>query len=202
MNAVQVFLVRHGETDWSLTGRHTSVTDLPLTDCGKSEARQLAPVLAQEQFALVLTSPMRRARTTSALAGFGNRAEVDPDLREWDYGEYEGLTQDEIDARAPGWMLFRDGCPHGETPAQVGARVDRIIERIRAVHGNVALFAHGHVFRTLAAHWIGLTTCAGQYFLLDTATLNILSYYHGSPAIKRWNAPLGLRVEEERLEDS
>jgi probable phosphoglycerate mutase len=186
----QVYLVRHGETEWSLSGQHTGVTDIALTENGRKVAKLLQPVLAKETFVLVLTSPLTRARTTCELAGFGARAEIDRDLMEWSYGEYEGLTPKQIHAQAPGWMLFRDGCPGGETPDQVGARVDRVIARVRAVKGHVALFAHGHVFRVFAARWLGLPAAAGCHFLLDTATLNILSYYRGIPAVKRWNAML------------
>jgi probable phosphoglycerate mutase len=186
----QVYLIRHGETEWSLSGQHTGVTDIPLTDNGRKVAKLLAPVLAKETFALVLTSPLERARKTCELAGLGERAESDRSLMEWNYGEYEGLTPEEIHARAPHWMLFSDGCPGGESPEQVGARVDRVIARVRAVEGHVALFAHGHVFRVLAARWLGLPAVAGCHFLLDTATLNILSYYRGIPAVKRWNVML------------
>jgi len=190
MPAQQVYLIRHGETEWSLSGQHTGITDIPLTENGRRIAKLLAPALAKETFALVLTSPLQRARRTCELAGLGERAEIDRDLMEWDYGEYEGLTPKEIHARAPGWMLFSDGCPGGETPERVSARIDRVIARTRAVQGQVALFAHGHVFRVFAARWLGLPAAAGGHFLLDTATLNILSYYHGIPALKRWNAPL------------
>jgi probable phosphoglycerate mutase len=138
----------------------------------------------------VLTSPLWRARETCELAGLGERAEIDHDLIEWNYGEYEGLTPKQIHGRAPGWMLFSDGCPGGEAPEQVGARVDRVITRARAVDGHVALFAHGHIFRVFAARWLGLPANAGCHFLLDTATLSVLSYYRGIPAVKRWNAPL------------
>jgi probable phosphoglycerate mutase len=153
-------------------------------------AKLLEPVLAKETFPLVLTSPLERARETCELAGLAKRAEIDSDLMEWNYGEYEGLTPKQIHAQAPGWMLFRDGCPGGESPEQVGARVDRVINRVRTVEGHVALFAHGHVFRVFAARWLGLPATAGCHFLLDTATLNILSYYRGTPAVKRWNAML------------
>jgi broad specificity phosphatase PhoE len=186
----QVYLARHGETEWSLSGQHTGITDIPLTDNGRNLAKRLAPVLATERFALVLTSPLERARKTCELAGLGAHAEIDRDLMEWNYGEYEGLTPKQIDARAPGWMLFRDGCPGGETPEQAGARVDRVIARARAVEGHVALFAHGHIFRVFAARWLGLPATAGCHFLLDTATLSILSYYRNLPAIRRWNAML------------
>jgi broad specificity phosphatase PhoE len=185
-----VYLIRHGETEWSLSGQHTGTTDLPLTENGRNLARLLAPVLAKESFALVLTSPLDRARTTCQLAGLGARAEVDIDLMEWSYGAYEGLTPKEIQVTAPRWMLFRDGCPGGEMPEQVGARVDRVIARVRDTKGDVALFAHGHVFRVFVARWLGLPAAAGCHFLLDTATLNILSYYRGVPAVKRWNATL------------
>jgi probable phosphoglycerate mutase len=189
----QVYLIRHGETEWSLSGQHTGITDIPLTENGRNVAKQLEPILAKENFTMILTSPLERARKTCELAGLGAHAEIDRDLMEWNYGEYEGLTPKQIDAQAPGWMLFRDGCPGGETPEQAGARVDRVIARARAVEGHVALFAHGHIFRVFAARWLGLPATAGRHFLLDTATLSILSYYRGIPAVKRWNAEL---VEE------
>ena len=186
----QVYLARHGETEWSLSGQHTGITDIPLTENGRNLAKRLAPVLATEKFALVLTSPLERARKTCELAGLGAHAEIDRDLMEWNYGEYEGLTPKEIHAKAPGWMLFRDGCPGGESPEQVGARADRLVARVRSVEGDVALFAHGHIFRVFAARWLGLPATAGCHFLLDTATLSILSYYRNLPAIRRWNAML------------
>jgi broad specificity phosphatase PhoE len=186
----RAFLIRHGETEWSLSGQHTGTTDLPMTENGRNVARQLAPLLARANFALVLTSPLQRARETCELAGLGAQAEVDATLIEWNYGEYEGLTSNEIQAKAPGWMLFNDGCPGGESPAQVAARVDLLIARIRSVTGDVALFAHGHVFRVFAARWLGLPPAAGSHFLLDTATVSVLSHYRGIPAVKRWNAPL------------
>ena len=186
-----VYLIRHGETEWSLNGRHTGTTDIPLTENGRKVAKLLVAVLGKEKFALVLTSPLKRARETCELAGFGARAEIDRDLMEWNYGAYEGLTPEEIHAQAPGWMIFTDGCPGGETPEQVGARVDRVIAKVRAVEGHAALFAHGHIFRVFAARWLALAAAAGSHFLLNTATLNILSYYRGTPAVERWNAPLG-----------
>jgi probable phosphoglycerate mutase len=186
----QVYLIRHGETEWSLSGQHTGTTDIPLTENGRNVARLLKPVLAKESFARVMTSPLKRARETCELAGFGGRAVIDHDLMEWNYGEYEGLTPKQIHAKAPGWMIFSDGCPGGESPEQVGARADRVIAKVRAVEGNVALFAHGHIFRVFAARWLGLPAPAGGHFLLDTATLNILSYYRDIPAVKRWNAML------------
>jgi probable phosphoglycerate mutase len=186
----QVYLIRHGETEWSLSGQHTGITDISLTENGRKVAKLLEPVLAKESFALVLTSPLERARTTCELAGLSALAQSDNDLMEWNYGEYEGLTPKQIHAMAPGWMLFKDGCPGGESLEQVGARVDRVIARVRVVEGNVALFAHGHIFRVFAARWLGLPGTAGCHFLLDTATLSILSYYRGLPAVKRWNAML------------
>jgi probable phosphoglycerate mutase len=190
VSTAEVTLVRHGETEWSLSGQHTGVTDIPLTENGRNVARRLEPLLAREAFALVLTSPAQRARQTCELAGLGRRAEIDRDLHEWSYGEYEGLTPKQIQAKAPGWLLFKDGCPGGESPAEVGARVDKVIARVRAVDGNVALFAHGHVFRVFAARWLGMPAVDGSHFLLDPATLNVLSYYHGIPAIRRWNVSL------------
>ena len=190
MPTQQVYLIRHGETEWSLSTQHTGITDIPLTENGRKVAKLLEPVLAKETFALVLTSPLERARETCELAGLGERAEIDRDLMEWNYGEYEGLTPNQIQAKARGWMLFNDGCPGGESPEQIGARVDRVIARVRAVKGHVALFAHGHIFRVFAARWLGLPATAGCHFLLHTATLNILSYYRGIPAVKRWNAML------------
>ena len=186
----QVYLVRHGETEWSLSGQHTGITDIPLTENGRNLAKRLAPALATVRFALVLTSPLERARKTCELAGLGAHAEIDRDLMEWNYGEYEGLTPKQIDAQAPGWMIFTDGCPGGESPAQVSARADRLVARVRSVEGDVALFAHGHIFRVFAARWLGLPATAGCHFLLDTATLSILSYYRNLPAIRRWNAML------------
>jgi probable phosphoglycerate mutase len=187
---LNLFAIRHGETTWSLSGQHTGKTDMPLTDNGRRLAERLRPVLANETFALVLVSPMQRARQTCALAGLDEKAIIDSDLMEWDYGEYEGLTPKQIHEVAPGWVIFRDGCPGGEAPEQVGARVDRVIARARAAAGDVALFAHGHVLRVLAARWIGLPTGAGQHFLLNTGTLSVLGYYHEIPAVRIWNGPI------------
>jgi len=186
----QAYLVRHGETEWSLNGRHTGITDIPLTANGRSVAKLFAPLSAKMSFALVLTSPLERARTTCELAGLGGKAEIDRDLMEWNYGEYEGLTPEEIRAKSPEWLLFSDGCPGGESPEEVGARVDRVIAKVRAKEGHIALFAHGHILRVLAARWLGFPAQAGCHFMLDTATLCVLSYYRGIPAVKRWNAPL------------
>jgi probable phosphoglycerate mutase len=185
-----IYLVRHGETEWSLSGRHTGWTDLPLTENGRAVARRLAPILAHQSFARVLVSPLARARETCELAGFGARALVDVDLKEWNYGDYEGLTPAEIDKTWPGWMIFRDGCPGGETPAQIGARVDRVLLGVREAQDNVAVFGHGHFFRVLVARWIGLPAGAGRHFLLDTATVSVLGLYRDSPAVDVWNAPI------------
>jgi len=187
---MSVFAIRHGETEWSLNGRHTGTTDIPLTDNGRGIAELLRPALSRRTFALVLVSPLQRARDTCELAGVAARAIIEPDLVEWDYGKYEGLTPKEIDRQAPGWLIFRDGCPGGETPEQVGARADRVIARARAAEGDVALFAHGHVLRVLVARWLRLPPGAGQHFLLDTGTLSVLAHYHGIPALKTWNAPV------------
>ena len=188
---MNVFAIRHGETAWSLSGQHTGTTDIPLTDNGRRLAETLRPVLARERFGLVLVSPLQRARETCTLTGLGDRAVVEPDLVEWNYGEYEGLTPGQIHESRPGWLIFRDGCPGGEAPEQIGARVDRVIARARAADGDVALFAHGHVLRVLAARWIGLPAGSGQHFLLDTGTLCVLGYYRDVPAVKVWNGPIG-----------
>jgi probable phosphoglycerate mutase len=187
MDSQQVYLIRHGETEWSLTGQHTGITDIPLTENGRRLATRLKPILAKQKFVMVLTSPLKRARDTSELSGLGAAAHIDNDLVEWNYGEYEGLTSREIREVAPGWLLFDHGCPGGETPEQVGERADRIIARTRDQQGNVALFAHGHFLRVVAARWLGFGAGAGRHFLLDTGTLNMLSYYQGIPAIKEWN---------------
>jgi probable phosphoglycerate mutase len=186
----EVLLIRHGETEWSVSGRHTGVSDIPLTDSGRQVAARWKPILAPRSFALVLTSPLRRARQTCELAGLGGEAQIDADLIEWNYGSYEGLTPGQIRAERPDWLVFRDGAPGGETPEQVGARVDRVIARVRAAPGDAALFAHGHVLRVLGARWLGLDATCGSHFLLETATASVVSSYHGIPSIKRWNAPL------------
>ena len=185
-----LFVIRHGETAWSLSGQHTGITDIPLTENGRRLAERLRPVLAKESFALVLVSPRQRARETCRLAGLGDAAIVEPDLAEWNYGAYEGRTTEDIQKERPGWEIFRDGCPGGETPAEIGARVDRVIARSRAVEGNVALFAHGHVLRVLVARWIGLPPGGGQHFMLNTGTLSVLGNYRGVPAVRVWNGSL------------
>jgi probable phosphoglycerate mutase len=187
---MRVFAIRHGETAWSLSGQHTGTTDIPLTDNGRRIAQRMRSVLGKEKFGLVLCSPMRRARETCELAGLGDRAVVEPDLMEWNYGDYEGLAPRHIRETVPGWLLFRDGCPGGEQPDQVGVRVDRVIARLRAADSDVALFAHGHVLRVLVARWIGLPAGSGRHFLLDTGTLCVLGYYREVPAVQTWNGPL------------
>lgn len=186
----RIYLLRHGETEWSRLGKHTSVTDISLTKNGRAAAQRLRSVLANEPFGLVLTSPMRRARDTCELAGLGEAAIVEPDLMEWNYGDYEGLTTSEIRSKRPDWSLFRDGCPGGESPEQVASRAERIISKMQETERHVALFAHGHIFRVLAARWINLPASHGERFLLDTATLSVLGYYYQTPAVKIWNAPI------------
>lgn len=184
----QIFLVRHGETAWSISGQHTSRTDIPLTARGEDGARELAQHLRNIPFARVFTSPRQRARRTCELAGFGAAAEIEPDLAEWDYGDYEGLHSTEILAGRPDWNLFRDGCPGGETPAQVCNRADRLLVRLRTLPGNIAIFSHGHFGRVLGARWIGLSVGQAQHFLLSTASLSVLGHEHDQPAIVLWNA--------------
>jgi len=183
------YLARHGETAWSLTGQHTGLTDLPLTERGERNARQLAERLKGLTFAKVWTSPLQRAVRTCALAGFGAVAEVDRNLLEWNYGDYEGLLTADIHAKRPDWQLFRDGCPGGETPDAVGARADRVVSRVRAVQGDVLLFSSGHFLRVLAARWLGVEPAAGRFFLLSTASLSALGYEHNlsQPVIRLWN---------------
>jgi broad specificity phosphatase PhoE len=184
-----IYLARHGETAWSLSGQHTGRTDLPLTERGEANARALGARLSGSSFAKVFTSPLQRAVRTCELAGFGNKAEVDPDLVEWDYGQYEGRRTVEILAERPDWFLFRDGCPGGESPDQVGARADRVVDRIRAVHGDVMLFSSAHFLRVLAARWLGLEAAGGRFLLLGTASLSMLGYEHNlaEPVIRLWN---------------
>ena len=184
-----IYLARHGETAWSVTGQHTGLTDLPLTERGERNALRLRKRLAGLVFAKVLTSPLQRAVRTCELAGFGGAAEVDPDLVEWNYGDYEGVRTAEIHATRPDWQLFRDGCPNGESPQDVGARADRVVSRVRAFKGDVLIFSSGHFLRVFAARWLGLEPFAGKLFMLDTASLSALSYEHelSSPAIRFWN---------------
>jgi broad specificity phosphatase PhoE len=185
-----VYLARHGETAWSLTGQHTGLTDLPLTERGERNARQLGERLRGLTFAKVYTSPLQRAARTCELAGFGAVAAVDRDLVEWDYGQYEGRRTAEIQAERPGWLLFRDGCPGGESPAQASARADRVVRRLRAVQGDVLLFSSGHFIRVLATRWIGLeVTANARRFMLSTASLSAVGYENelARPVIRLWN---------------
>jgi broad specificity phosphatase PhoE len=185
-----VYLARHGETAWSLTGQHTGLTDLPLTERGERNARQLGERLRGLTFAKVYTSPLQRAARTCELAGFGAVAEVDRDLVEWDYGQYEGRRTAEIRAERPDWELFRDGCPGGESPAQAMARADRVVRRLRAVQGDVLLFSSGHFIRVLATRWIGLeVTSNARRFMLSTASLSAVGYENelSRPVIRLWN---------------
>jgi broad specificity phosphatase PhoE len=184
-----VYLARHGETAWTLSGQHTGRTDLPLTEGGERNGRALGERLRGLVFAKVFTSPLQRAVPTCERAGFGAAAELDPDLMEWDYGRYEGRRTVEILVERPDWQLFRDGCPGGETPSAIGARADRVVGRVRAVHGDVLLFSSGHFLRVLAARWLGLEPAGGRHFLLSTASLGVLSYEHNlaEPAIRLWN---------------
>lgn len=184
----EIYLIRHGETEWSLSGKHTGVSDIPLTEHGRQQAKLMRRELSTLKLQLVLTSPLRRARETCELAGLAERAEIDPDLMEWNYGDYEGLTSEQIHVHRPTWTIFNDGGgPGGETSEQVGSRVDRVIARVRALNSDAALFAHGHVLRVLAARWLGLAPSAGAHFLLDTATLCVLSTDAGIAVLKRWN---------------
>ncbi|MBB2670820.1 UNVERIFIED_ORG: putative phosphoglycerate mutase [Rhizobium esperanzae] len=185
----EIYLVRHGETEWSRSGRHTGRSDIPLTEVGEAAARKLAERLSGLSFAAVWSSPSARARKTCALAGFGSGAVIRDDLAEWDYGAYEGITTKEILAGRPGWQLFRDGCPNGETPADVGARADAVVEALRQVSANILIFSSSHFLRVLAARWLGLPPEGGANFVLDTASISVLGFEHDltEPVIRRWN---------------
>jgi probable phosphoglycerate mutase len=184
-----VYLARHGETPWSLTGQHTGLTDLPLTERGERNAKALASRLNGLKFSMVLTSPLQRAARTCALAGFASAAEIDRGLLEWDYGQYEGRRTAEIHVERPDWELFRDGCPGGESPDQVAARADGVLSRMRGAAADVLLFSSGHFLRVLAARWLGLAPAAARYLLLSTASLSALGYEHNrsQPVIRLWN---------------
>jgi broad specificity phosphatase PhoE len=183
----QIVLVRHAETEWSLNGRHTGLTDIPLTDRGREIAATLTDRLANRRFALVLVSPFRRALETCELCGLGAQGLERPDLHEWDYGEYEGITTPQIYERRPGWNLWRDGCPGGESAADVGARADRVIAEAKTAEGPVALFSHGHMLRVLGARWIGLDPADGAHLGLSTAAMCLLDHERGTPILARWN---------------
>jgi broad specificity phosphatase PhoE len=190
MTTPDVWLVRHGETEWSAAGKHTGTTDIPLTEPGREAARALAEALAGRHFDVVLTSPLQRARETCELAGLAAHAEVVDDLREWDYGDYEGLTTAEIRETRPEWTVWRDGCPGGESAAGVGARADRVVDRLRDIDGEVVVFAHGHLLRVLGARWCGLAAEAGAVLALDTARLSVLGWEREQPVLRMWNAQL------------
>ncbi len=191
-SAGELVLVRHGETEWSRTGKHTGRTDVPLTEEGRRQAELLAVSLAGRRFDRVLTSPLSRAAETCRLAGFEQVAETREDLVEWDYGEYEGLTTPEIRRERPDWVLWRDGCPGGERPEQVGERLDRVLAEVRASTGDVALFAHGHVLRVLAVRWLGLAPAEGARLALSTATVSVLGWERETAVVRLWNMPPGV----------
>ncbi len=188
-NLPLVYLARHGETAWTITGQHTGLTDLPLTQRGEMNARNLGGLIGDDSFARVFCSPLLRTRSTCELAGFGQRAELLDDLVEWNYGEYEGITTTEIRQKRPDWQIFRDGCPGGEMPADVAARADRVIKLVHSIPGNVLLFSSGHFFRVLAAGWLKLEPTGGELLFLGTATLSILGYDHtlDEPVLRLWN---------------
>lgn len=185
----QIYLARHGETEWSLSGRHTGLTDIPLTTRGEHNARNLGEALRDMPFNHVFASPLRRSWRTCELAGFGKVVKVDHDLVEWNYGDYEGKTTAEIHQQRPAWDVFRDGCPGGESVSQVAERAQHIIDRLRALDGDVLLFSHGHFLRAFAASWLGLEPAAGRCFFLNTAALSVVGYEHGrdDPVIRLWN---------------
>jgi broad specificity phosphatase PhoE len=187
----EVVLVRHGETEWSRTGKHTGNTDVPLTDAGRRRAQAVGEALAGREFALVLTSPLQRALETCRLAGLGDRAEIRDELKEWDYGAYEGRKTVEIREERPSWTLWRDGVPDGETATAVGARADRVVAELRACDGDALVFAHGHLLRVLAARWLGLEPEAGRLFALEPATISVLGYEREIAVIRLWNEPAG-----------
>jgi len=192
----KIYLIRHGATEWSATGRHTSRTDVPLSEDGRRQASHLQAMLQNLRFSVVLTSPLQRARQTCELAGLGARARVEPELLEWDYGAYEGQTTAQIHGTRPHWNLFNDGCPEGESSAQISARADRLLAALSQAEGLVALFSHGHFLRVVASRWIGLPAREGQHLALDPASLGVLGFEHpggGVPTLSQWNAgPHGL----------
>lgn len=187
----QAWLVRHGETEWSKSGQHTGRTDVPLTDSGRAQAGLLRRKLRRRQFALVLSSPMSRAFETARLAGFGDRVEIDPDLHEWDYGQYEGMKTPEIRELVPGWSVWTHPIPGGETADEVAARVDRVIARVRAASGDGLLFAHAHFLRVFAARWLGLPPTEGRLFALGTATVSVMGWERETAVVEHWNEPAG-----------
>jgi broad specificity phosphatase PhoE len=194
-----IYLARHGETAWSLSGQHTGRTDLPLTDRGERHARAVGDRLRGLRFAAVLTSPSQRAIRTCALAGFGDTATVDPDLAEWDYGRFEGRRTADILTDNPGWQLFRDGCPGGESPSEIGARAARVVARLRSAGADILIFSSGHILRVLTACWLGLDAAAGRFCMLSTASVSMLGYEHdlSEPAIQLWNDTRHIAVMSE-----
>ena len=184
-------LVRHGETEWTLSGQHTGRTDIPLTERGREDAKAVGDALSDRRFAAVLTSPLSRATETCRLAGLGDAAVLRDELAEWDYGDYEGRKTVDIRKERPGWSLWRDGVPNGETAAEVSARVDRVVADLRALDGDAVVFAHGHLLRVLAARWLGLEPDAGRLFALDPATMSVLGYERETAVIRAWNQRTG-----------
>jgi broad specificity phosphatase PhoE len=189
-NKHMVYLIRHGETEWARSGRHTGRTDIPLTDVGRGQAAHLLPIFEGIEFKEIFSSPLKRALETAQLAGVGDRAQLDPDLMEWDYGDYEGLTKQQITDKVPGWTIWTLPCPNGELIGQIAARADRAIARIRAVDGHVAVFAHGHLLRVFVSRWLGQDPSFGRFFALDTSTLSVLGFDKTIPLLKTWNGPL------------
>jgi probable phosphoglycerate mutase len=195
----QIVVVRHGETAWTISGRHTSRTDVPLTEFGRRQAQQLAPLLTGREFGTVLASPRQRAVETCRLAGYGNAAEWSDEVVEWDYGAYEGRTAAEIRKEVPGWSLWRDGVPDGETAAAVGTRADRVIDSLQHSDGDALVFSHGHFVRVLAARWIGLEPSDGRCFALDPASISVLGWEREQPVITRWNTTVPLATTRTPL---
>jgi broad specificity phosphatase PhoE len=185
-----VYLIRHGETEWARDGRHTGRTDIPLTETGRTQAGFLLPIFDEVSFSRILSSPLQRALETARLAGQGNRVELVPDLMEWDYGNYEGISTEQIREKIPDWSIWTHPCPNGETINDVAARADRVISQIRDQENNVALFSHGHLLRVLAVRWLGFEPADGKHFQLGTSTLSILTYDRAMPVMKTWNGPL------------
>jgi len=185
-NEGEIWLIRHGQTEWSLSGQHTGVSDIPLTEAGEQAARSLRPVLARTSFDLVASSPLQRARRTAELAGASD-VQIDADLLEWDYGDYEGMTRVQVRETSPDWTVWTRGASGGESPEQVSVRVDRVIEKYRARGGRIVLFAHGHILRALGARWIGQPVRLGEHLPLDTAKVSVLGYDRGTPTLNHWN---------------
>ena len=192
----KIYLIRHGETEWTVSGQHTGLTDKPLTEQGKREAAALKRHLMQIPFAKIWSSPLKRALETSHLAGFDKQVEIDPDLVEWNYGDYEGLTNDEIQKKRPGWDLFKDGVPNGETFEEISARADRVLQKIAKIQGDVAIFSSGHFLRVFTARFLGLSVSVGKNFLLFPASISILTYARKDPVIQLWNLNIFLKSLE------